>query len=150
MDLSVVGQQSHLLIWQRCHRILPVVMKDLGSWIFSSLPGFSPSKFLMRCKFSTHNSSTNGVILLPHVLTLSATQATIKILIFTRIELTTSALLILNSSRYCIRGYLRMCILRMNQPGSKLYCRLDVVTLGNPFDTMKRFCLYSQCSHLNL
>ena len=24
----------------------------------------------------------------------------------------------------------------------------DVVTLGNPFDTMKRFCLYSQCSHL--
>ena len=31
-----------------------------------------------------------------------------------------------------------------------LYCRPDVVTLGNPFDTMKRFCLYSQCSHLNL
>ena len=30
------------------------------------------------------------------------------------------------------------------------YCRPDVVTLGNPFDTMKRFCLYSQCSHLNL
>ena len=29
-------------------------------------------------------------------------------------------------------------------------CRPDVVTLGNPFDTMKRFCLYSQCSHLNL
>ena len=29
-----------------------------------------------------------------------------------------------------------------------LYCRPDVVTLGNPFDTMKRFCLYSQCSHL--
>ena len=23
-----------------------------------------------------------------------------------------------------------------------------MVTLGNPFDTMKRFCLYSQCSHL--
>ena len=22
-----------------------------------------------------------------------------------------------------------------------LYCRPDVVTLGNPFDTMKRFCL---------
>ena len=22
--------------------------------------------------------------------------------------------------------------------------------IGNPFDTMKRFCLYSQCSHLNL
>ena len=33
-----------------------------------------------------------------------------------------------------------------------LYCRPDdVVTLGNPFDTMKRFCLYSQCSsNLNL
>ena len=31
-----------------------------------------------------------------------------------------------------------------------LYCRPDVVTLGNPFDTMKRFCLYSQCSHVNL
>ena len=31
-----------------------------------------------------------------------------------------------------------------------LYRRPDVVTLGNPFDTMKRFCLYSQCSHLNL
>ena len=31
-----------------------------------------------------------------------------------------------------------------------LYCRPDVVTLGNPFDTMKRFCLYSQCSYLNL
>ena len=31
-----------------------------------------------------------------------------------------------------------------------LYCRPDVVTLGNPFDTMKRFCFYSQCSHLNL
>ena len=31
-----------------------------------------------------------------------------------------------------------------------LYCRPDVVTLGNPFDTMKRFCLFSQCSHLNL
>ena len=31
-----------------------------------------------------------------------------------------------------------------------LYSRPDVVTLGNPFDTMKRFCLYSQCSHLNL
>ena len=31
-----------------------------------------------------------------------------------------------------------------------LYCRPDVVTSGNPFDTMKRFCLYSQCSHLNL
>ena len=31
-----------------------------------------------------------------------------------------------------------------------LYCRPDVVTLGNPFDTMKKFCLYSQCSHLNL
>ena len=31
-----------------------------------------------------------------------------------------------------------------------LYCRPDLVTLGNPFDTMKRFCLYSQCSHLNL
>ena len=31
-----------------------------------------------------------------------------------------------------------------------LYCRPDVVTLGNPFDAMKRFCLYSQCSHLNL
>ena len=30
-----------------------------------------------------------------------------------------------------------------------LYCRPDVVTLGNPFDTMERFCLYSQCSHLN-
>ena len=29
-----------------------------------------------------------------------------------------------------------------------LYCRPDVVTLGNPFDTMKGFCLYSQCSHL--
>ena len=29
-----------------------------------------------------------------------------------------------------------------------LYCWPDVVTLGNPFDTMKRFCLYSQCSHL--
>ena len=27
-----------------------------------------------------------------------------------------------------------------------LYCRPDVVTLGNPFDTMKRFCLYSQSS----
>ena len=26
-----------------------------------------------------------------------------------------------------------------------LYCRPDVVTLGNPFDTMKRFCLYCQC-----
>ena len=31
-----------------------------------------------------------------------------------------------------------------------ILCRPDVVTLGNPFDTMKRFCLYSQCSHLNL
>ena len=31
-----------------------------------------------------------------------------------------------------------------------LYRRPDVVILGNPFDTMKRFCLYSQCSHLNL
>ena len=31
-----------------------------------------------------------------------------------------------------------------------LYCRPDVVTLGNYFDTMKRFCLDSQCSHLNL
>ena len=31
-----------------------------------------------------------------------------------------------------------------------LYCRPDEVTLGNPCDTMKRFCLYSQCSHLNL
>ena len=29
-----------------------------------------------------------------------------------------------------------------------LYCRPDAVTLGNLFDTMKRFCLYSQCSHL--
>ena len=29
-------------------------------------------------------------------------------------------------------------------------CRPDVVTSGNPFDTMKRFCLYSQCSHQNL
>ena len=28
-----------------------------------------------------------------------------------------------------------------------LYCWPDVATLGNPFDTMKRFCLYSQCSH---
>ena len=26
----------------------------------------------------------------------------------------------------------------------------DVVTLGKPFDTMKRFCLYSQCSRLSL
>ena len=25
-----------------------------------------------------------------------------------------------------------------------------MVTLGHPFDTMKRFCLYSQCSHLSL
>ena len=25
-----------------------------------------------------------------------------------------------------------------------------MVTLGNPFDTMKSFCLYSQCSHLSL
>ena len=32
---------------------------------------------------------------------------------------------------------------------SILYCRPDVVTLGNPYGTMKRFCLYSQCSHLN-
>ena len=31
-----------------------------------------------------------------------------------------------------------------------LYCCPDVVTLGNLFDTMKRFCLYSQCSHLSL
>ena len=31
-----------------------------------------------------------------------------------------------------------------------LYCGPDVVTLGNPFDTTKRFCLYSQFSHLNL
>ena len=31
-----------------------------------------------------------------------------------------------------------------------LYCRPDVVTLRNSFDTMKRFCLYNQCSHLNL
>ena len=31
-----------------------------------------------------------------------------------------------------------------------LYCWPDVVTLENPFDTMKRFCLYSQCSHLSL
>ena len=29
-----------------------------------------------------------------------------------------------------------------------LYCRPDVVTLGNPFDTMKRFCLYSQSSDI--
>ena len=28
--------------------------------------------------------------------------------------------------------------------------RYENKTLGNPFDTMKRFCLYSQCSHLNL
>ena len=26
-----------------------------------------------------------------------------------------------------------------------LYCWPDVVTLGNPFDAMTRFCLYSQC-----
>ena len=31
-----------------------------------------------------------------------------------------------------------------------LHCRPDVVTLGNPFDTMKRVCLYSQCSRLSL
>ena len=31
-----------------------------------------------------------------------------------------------------------------------LYCWPDVVTLGNPFDTMKRFCLYSECSPLSL
>ena len=31
-----------------------------------------------------------------------------------------------------------------------LYCRPDVVTLGNPFETMKRFCLYSECSQLSL
>ena len=29
-----------------------------------------------------------------------------------------------------------------------LDCWPNVVTLGNPFDTMERFCLYSQCSHL--
>ena len=28
------------------------------------------------------------------------------------------------------------------------YCWPDVTTLGNPFDTMKSFCPYSQCSHL--
>ena len=27
---------------------------------------------------------------------------------------------------------------------------LCVTTLGNPFDTMKNFCPYSQCSHLNI
>ena len=31
-----------------------------------------------------------------------------------------------------------------------LYCSPDVATLENPFYTMKRFCLYSQCSHLSL
>ena len=32
----------------------------------------------------------------------------------------------------------------------KLYCWAHVTTLGNPFDTMKNFCSYIQCSHLNL
>ena len=50
-----------------------------------------PYDFLSRCKFSTlttlhFNSSTYGWILLTHVLTLTATDARIKI------ELTTSAL----------------------------------------------------------
>ena len=35
-------------------------------------------------------------------------------------------------------------------PDIILSTQSDAVTLGNPFDTMKRFCLYSQCSHLNL
>ena len=46
---------------------------------------------------------------------------------------------------YCVYGTLK------NTDGRKRgNCRPDVVTLGNPFDTMQRFCLYSQCSHLNL
>ena len=35
-------------------------------------------------------------------------------------------------------------------PDIILSTRCTIITLGNPFDTMKRFCLYSQCSHLNL
>ena len=48
----------------------------------------------------SYNSSTNGENLLPHVLALSATEARIQILVFTKLELTTSAPVV------GVRGYL--------------------------------------------
>ena len=35
-------------------------------------------------------------------------------------------------------------------PDTILLTRCGYIELGNPFDAMKSFCLYSQCLHLNL
>ena len=77
--------------------ILPLVTKHIPIY-----PRFSPYDFLSRCKFSTHTTRQPIVefcLLLTHALALSATEARIQILVFKRIELTTSALV-------GVRGYL--------------------------------------------
>ena len=63
---------------------LPVVAKDLSSLLS---PRFTPNEFLSRCKFSSLTTRQNTL-----ALTLSATEEVTKIMIWTRIELTTSAL----------------------------------------------------------
>ena len=69
---------------------MPVVTKNL-----SIAPRFSPYDFFIAVQVQhSYNSSTNGRILRTHFLTLSATEKKTQMLLiaFTRIELTTSAL----------------------------------------------------------
>ena len=95
MGLNALGCQSHLL--QRCHPLntIPVVTNDLP------FPGGARlTAFYRRCKFSTLTTRQPMVeFLLTRVFTLSVAEEKTKIVVFTRIELTISAL-------GGVRGYL--------------------------------------------
>ena len=91
LNVLLMGYQSHFL--QHCHSACPVlVTKDL---IIS--PQFSPYDFFSRCKLVQHSyrSSTNGSLIIHFSYSRSHAfplEEIIQILVFTRIELTISAL----------------------------------------------------------
>ena len=79
MGLSVLGYRSHLL-----QPYNPACGHKESSHLYPVLA----YDFLSRCKFSTL-THRQLIISLTHVLTLSVTEASIKDLILSRIELTT-------------------------------------------------------------
>ena len=105
MDLNVLGYQSNLL--KRCH---PACGHETSSHLSPVLP--SRICFAMQVQHSYH-SSTNDKILVTHVLMLSVTEKKrAQTLVFTRIELTTSALLIAD-----VRG----CLLEHSSDECQMY-----------------------------
>ena len=96
MGLNVLGYQSHLL--QRCH---PACGHE---GYFHLSPVFALYVLIAMQGQHSYNLLNSGWILLIHVLTLSTTEARTQTLVFTRIELTTTALVgvcgyLLNHSR---------------------------------------------------